>query len=280
MHPSRAAAQLEGRGHRAGGRHQQQRRGTYRQRVGGQELSRRLLLYLGCVVGQDVGRAGARRHQLLADFTDAAQPFPRGQESRLCVHLQRRRGQGVDRSPGAPRRQPHLPASQRRAGTTYQRSSADRLGNPKLPLAGAGHERGARNRLSRGADRGRRCIHSRHRRHLRVRFGVLHHRSGGKLPAGSRRRGEANCRRGRSQRQPRQPDHPDRENRHPATGPRDQPAPATGRAATGAGPGAAHGVRRLSHRARSARQQPQPYLSRRGWRQRCPAGSQDPDRLA
>ena len=103
----------------------------------------------------------------------------------------------------------------------------------------------------------------------------LHHRSGGKLPAGSRRRGEAELPTRPECSSPRQPDHPDREST-PATGPRDQPAPATGRTATGAGPGAAHGVRRLSHRARSAQQQPPAISISPRMATAVPAGSQDP----
>ena len=75
--PREPQLSARGRGHRAGGRHQQQRRGTYRQRVGGQAFLDDYYCTSDAWPVRTSAGAGTGRHQLLADFRNPAQPFPR-----------------------------------------------------------------------------------------------------------------------------------------------------------------------------------------------------------
>ena len=54
--------------------------------VGRQELSDRLLLHLGILVGQDIGAARAGGDQFLAALPDPAQPVRLRQGQGLCLH--------------------------------------------------------------------------------------------------------------------------------------------------------------------------------------------------
>src|SRR3954453_2788108 len=71
----RAGAQPEGHSDRNRGWDQQQRRQPYRERVGGQELSDRLLLYARCLVRKDFGAARDRGRQLVAIRPNQSQPI-------------------------------------------------------------------------------------------------------------------------------------------------------------------------------------------------------------
>ena len=181
---------------------------------GGQEFSRRLLLGTSMRVGQDVGRAGARRHQPWLMPRRDAQPLPRGPESRLCA-------------PSAPswsRRRPLTWSTSATAASTASQRRAEQLTNDhrlivsetQSYLAGAGHESEALEIDYHAVPIEEGDIHSRHRRHLRVRFGVLHHRSGWRhadCRISTPRRGELPTR-PEPTAAPTNPDHPDRENRH------------------------------------------------------------------